>query len=248
MKWNYNKKKLYYFPEVKNTTYIELWSTDDNTPIIKNLIKKMEDKLELIKDKQKLCYSSNISSISSISQKLNDNKIQKLCDTMCMYIYYIYKDEFMSLRKKSLSKSLTDIQIKKPDDSSIESLRKFNETLKKEHKELIDGENEVCILNIFDYLDKYINYYLENNKFSQDQYKNKRELFFINSILVNYTFLSSNGNIHKILTKTDFEKEYSDILPYYRLLQSNNDILLNYEMVKIIIDIRFKKCILSLPV
>ena len=248
-KWNYNIKKLYYFPEVKNTTYSELWSIDDNTPIIKNLIKKMEDKLELIKDKQKLCYPFvNISSISSILQKLNDNKIQKLCDTMCMYIYYIYKDEFMSSRKKSLSKSLTDIQIKKPDDSSIESLRKFNETLKKEHKELIDGENEVCILNIFDYLDKYINYYLENNKFSQDQYKNKRKLFFINSILVNYTFLLSKGNIHKILTKTDFEKEYSDILPYYRLLQSNNDILLNYEMVKIIIDIRFKKCILSPPV
>jgi len=71
-------------------------------------------------------------------------------------------------------------------------------------------------------------------------YKNNH---FENEIVISkYIFIVNKLNIHTIYTQEDFDEKYKDILPY--LKQITYDILLNYNITLIIIDILFKKALL----
>ena len=66
--------------------------------------------------------------------------------------------------------------------------------------------------------------------------------FIENSILIKYTFILSRIPLCKIYTIAEFKEVYSDILAYYNLIEKDK-ILLNFELVKVIIDKLFIKCI-----
>ena len=91
-------------------------------------------------------------------------------------------------------------------------------------------------MNLFDHLINYINYYSQCNTSSSGI------KFIENSVLVKYTFILSRIPLCRIYVKSEFKEEYSDILPYYNLIEKDK-ILLNFELVKVMIDKLFIKCI-----
>lgn len=229
--WKYNTTSLSLFPQVN----------------IKDIDVDFFDSLQI--------SSILISSIST--SKINKNNIvernllnsidsdtKSFKDIISNYLRIVYYDTFITDRKNILPDLLDELKIIEINQSNYVMLKKSHNEIKKIYLDVINGDNDVYMLNLFDHLDKYITLYTQANSLTSNSQK-----IFANQIITRYIFIINKMQLNKIYIKSTFENIYSDVLPYYNLIDNNttleDKILLNYELVKEIIDILFRKCIIS---
>jgi hypothetical protein len=229
--WKYNTTSLSLFPQVN----------------IKDIDVNFFDSLQI--------SSILISSIST--SKINKNNIvernllnsidsdtKSFKDIISNYLRIVYYDTFITDRKNILPDLLDELKIIEINQSNYVMLKKSHNEIKKIYLDVINGDNDVYMLNLFDHLDKYITLYTQANSLTSNSQK-----IFANQIITRYIFIINKMQLNKIYIKSTFENIYSDILQYYNLIDNNatleDKILLNYELVKEIIDILFRKCIIS---
>ena len=229
--WKYNTTSLSLFPQVN----------------IKDIDVNFFDSLQI--------SSILISSIST--SKINKNNIvernllnsidsdtKSFKDIISNYLRIVYYDTFITDRKNILPDLLDELKIIEINQSNYVMLKKSHNEIKKIYLDVINGDNDVYMLNLFDHLDKYITLYTQANSLTSNSQK-----IFANQIITRYIFIINKIQLNKIYIKSTFENIYSDVLPYYNLIDNNttleDKILLNYELVKEIIDILFRKCIIS---
>ena len=112
-------------------------------------------------------------------------------------------------------------------------MKKYHNDNKQLYEDIVKGGNNVKYLNLFDHLVYYISY--------SCQYPGNKE-FIEGNVLTKYMFILSKMPLCKIYIESKFNEIYADILSYYNLIETNK-VLLNYELVKVIIDKLFIKCI-----
>jgi hypothetical protein len=173
-----------------------------------------------------------------------DSDTKSFKDIISNYLRIVYYDTFITARKKMLPDLLKELKITEINQSNYVMLKKSHNEIKKIYLDVINGDNDVYMLNLFDHLDKYITLYTQMNSLHSNSQK-----IFANQIITRYIFIINKMQLNKIYIKSTFENIYSDVLPYYNLIDNNatleDKILLNYELVKEIIDILFRKCIIS---
>jgi hypothetical protein len=161
--------------------------------------------------------------------ELNDyktDKTLKLDDFVKNYLMQ-FEDEFNKLRKEKLLVILKEMQKDKPklDSNNYISVKKiYIDNLKLFRELKCEG---IKTLTIFNHI---------NNV------SHKTTNFEMELIISKYVFIENKLNIHSIYAQEEFDEKYKDILPY--LKQMTDDILLNYNITIIIIDILFKKALL----
>ena len=173
-----------------------------------------------------------------------DSDTKSFKDIISNYLRIVYYDTFITDRKNILPDLLDELKITEINQSNYVMLKKSHNEIKKIYLDVINGDNDVYMLNLFDHLDKYITLYTQANSLTSNSQK-----IFANQIITRYIFIINKMQLNKIYIKSTFENIYSDVLPYYNLIDNNatleDKILLNYELVKEIIDILFRKCIIS---
>ena len=224
-----------------NTTSLSLFPTVD----IKNVDVDFFDSLQI----SSLLVSTI--STSKIDEEIKTNLLNSIDsdtksfkDIISNYLRIVYYDTFITERKNMLPDLLNELKITEINQSNYVMLKKSHNEIKKIYLDVINGDNDVYMLNLFDHLDKYITLYTQANSLTSNSQK-----IFANQIITRYIFIINKMQLNKIYIKSTFEKIYSDVLPYYNLIDNNatleDKILLNYELVKEIIDILFRKCIIS---
>ena len=186
---------------------------------------------ECILDKSKIQKYTldELNKIIFDNKELNDYKTDKtlnLDDIIKNYLIQ-FEDEFNKLRKEKLPVILKEMQNDKPklDSNNYISVKKiYIDNLKLFRELKCEGINT---LNIFNHI---------NNL------PCKMTCFDVELVISKYVFIENKLNIHTIYTQEDFDEKYKDILPY--LKQMTDDILLNYNITIIIIDILFKIALL----
>ena len=224
-----------------NTTSLSLFPTVD----IKNVDVDFFDSLQI----SSLLVSTI--STSKIEEQIKTNLLNSIDsdtksfkDIISNYLRIVYYDTFITERKNMLPDLLNELKITEINQSNYVMLKKSHNEIKKIYSDVINGDNDVYMLNLFDHLDKYITLYTQANSLTSNSQK-----IFANQIITRYIFIINKMQLNKIYIKSTFENIYSDVLPYYNLIDNNatleDKILLNYELVKEIIDILFRKCIIS---
>ena len=228
-KWNYNTTSLNLFPTVSiKETNIEFFDylTISSLLVSTILTSKIEQEIK----------TNLLNSIDS------DTKSFK--DIISNYLRIVYYDTFITDRKNMLPDLLNELKIPEINQSNYVMLKKSHNEIKKIYSDVINGDNDIYMLNLFDHLDKYITLYTQANSLTSNSQKT-----FTNQIITRYIFIINKMQLNKIYIKSTFENIYSELLPYYNLIDNNSTledkILLNYELVKEIIDILFRKCIIS---
>ena len=230
-KWNYNTTSLSLFPQVD----------------IEDVDVKFYDSLQISSILISSISTSKINKDNIVERNLlnsinSDTKSFK--DIISNYLRIVYYDTFITDRKNILPDLLDELKIIEINQSNYVMLKKSHNEIKKIYLDVINGDNDVYMLNLFDHLDKYITLYTQANSLTSNSQK-----IFANQIITRYIFIINKMQLNKIYIKSTFENIYSDVLPYYNLIDNNttleDKILLNYELVKEIIDILFRKCIIS---
>lgn len=233
---NIIKERFINYTEIKWT-----WGTYD-VQIFPNVDTQLSKPGKLINQKQinndmiDLMISHKLVEDIKISNCIRDETDQDIIDILNKYINNEYAVIFETERLNILGQQLENIQtdITTAQNANYTSLKKYHSDNKQLYDEIVNGGNNVKYLNLFDHLVYYINWcspqYPGNSKFIEGQ------------VLTKYMFILSKMPLCKIYTETTFNKMYADILPYYNLLEKDK-VLLNYELVKVIIDNLFVKCI-----
>jgi hypothetical protein len=148
-------------------------------------------------------------------------------DNIVKYYLTELEGEFNKLRKEKLPVILKEMQKDKPklDSNNYLSVKKiYIDNLKLFRELKCEGINTLTIFNHINNLSHKI------TDFGKE------------IVISKYIFIVNKLDIHTIYTQEDFDEKYKDILPY--LKQLTDDILLNYNITLIIIDILFKKALL----
>ena len=220
IKWSYYEHLIQLFPIVIIKINHEPSSLDEEeiTDSMIKIIPDIEFKNTEIKNYLlKLCHSK---------------KYEYIKDMLSDYLIMVYEERFTNERIEILPVQLNKLQENMPNiikTIDYVSLKKYHNDIKILYTEFINGDNKVKYLNLFDHLINYIEYYKQINT-SPPCMK-----LIENNALVKYIFILSKIQLCKIYVISEFNETYSDILAYYNLIECDS-VLLNYELVKVIID------------
>lgn len=230
------------------STFISFYDIDAKTELTThclniNILVKMFINLT-INDSMNLPNISNIlKKYSNYSLETHEYDITYLTGIIQKYLL-THEIIFKEQREQNLPNILKKIQ--KNNDSQIITnnyvlVKKHHIEYEKIYSKLIEGENNVKFLDILNYLTKYFDH-LKITGSERDS----------NTCLIRYIYLLKNTDIISILTVEEFKIKYEKIIPYYNQLISNVPhsqmsylTILNYELVKEIVDILFREHIMN---
>lgn len=182
-------------------------------------------------------------SISNDNKYVDSKETRKFNNSIKEYITEVYSNFISDYLTKTCYEQYKSNKAKYLDNELLELNKKYElncdnniseiqyAKLKKYHSDnyvlcesILNGDNDVCYLDIFNYIDDYI-------KISKVNYS-------LNQCLIRYIYLLNNHNITEILSKDKFNEKFNIVLRYYKRLKPNNT-LFNYELVVELVNILF---------
>jgi hypothetical protein len=220
IKWSYDTQIVQLFPTVMVCGYKK-----HNLLLEKDVNNLMIEKIQDIE-------FENTEIKNNLLKVRNSKNYECIKDILSDYLIMVYGERFINERIEILPLQLYKLQKNMPNIiKTIDyiSLKKYHNDIKILYTEFINGDNKVEYLNLFDHLINYIEYYKQLNT-SPSGMK-----LIENNALVKYIFILSKIPLCRIYIISEFNEVYSDILSYYNLIE-HDAVLLNYELVKVIID------------